>query len=230
MTPLAPWLLWLAGAYLLGSIPFSLLIGLAHGVDIRRHGSGNVGASNAGRLLGRKWGLLVFALDVLKGGLPVLGYGLMSGVIHTQAAAAEGGIVLPTLMWVAVGVAAVLGHVFPVWLRFRGGKGVATGLGAMLGFYPVVTLPAVAALVTWITVTKTTGYISVGSIAAAVVIPLLVVPAGLLLGRPTTELIVFLAMTSLLAALVVFRHRDNLRRLRAGTEGKTAWTGKGDGR
>ncbi len=234
MMPIPSWLLWLAGAYLVGSVPFSLLIGLAQGVDIRKHGSGNVGASNAGRILGKKWGLLVFGLDVLKGCLPVVGYGLSSGMVAGGTAAATGGFanmgandLWPTLMWLAVGVTAVLGHVFPIWLRFRGGKGVATGLGAMLGLWPVVTLPAVAALFLWVGVTKATGYISVGSIAAALAIPLLVVPSGLLMGRGGAEILILLTVTCLLAALVIFRHRDNLARLRTGTEGKTAWTGKG---
>ena len=119
-------------AYLLGSVPFGLLIGLTHGVDIRNRGSGNIGATNLGRILGRKWGYLGFVLDVGKGLVPAWyagsylcrSYGLGARSELTPAA---------QLVWLAVAAAAILGHMFPVYLRFRGGKGVATSLGVVLG-------------------------------------------------------------------------------------------------
>lgn len=218
--PDALWIIWLIAAYVSGSIPYALLLGLAKGVDIREHGSGNVGASNAGRTLGRKWGILCFLLDVLKGLIPVLGYGLMSGAAHGEQSVAA------AFLWLLVGVAAVLGHIFPVWLKFKGGKGAATGLGVMLGFWPVLTLPGIAAGVVWFVMVKATGYISLASIVAAATLPLLALIACVIEGQSPGGTGVFVGLTLALAALVVVRHRDNIVRLRAGTESKAAWAKK----
>src|SRR5690606_24510532 len=142
-------------AYLVGSIPFGLLIGFTKGVDLRAHGSGNIGATNAIRVLGKRLGALCFALDVLKGFLPTLLLGLWLGVAGNR---------LPTTgqAFVHLGLAAcsILGHVFPVWLRFKGGKGVATGFGATLGVWPQMTFPALGALVVWIACARITRYVS----------------------------------------------------------------------
>ena len=224
------WSLWVAGAYAVGSIPFGLLLGLARGVDIRTRGSGNVGATNAGRVLGRTWGILCFVLDVGKGLAPVLAFGL---IFYAQVEAAlrgalgddGGGPALAALAWLAVGAAAVAGHVFPVYLRFKGGKGVATGLGVVLGLWPVVTVPGLIAGVLWLGAVALTRYVSVGSIMAAVSLPVATVISALVLGLSAGEVAVYGGVTALLAALVVLRHRSNLAKLRAGTEPKVSWFG-----
>jgi glycerol-3-phosphate acyltransferase PlsY len=210
------WLSWLVGAYLAGSVPFGLLLGRLKGVDIRQYGSGNVGATNAGRVLGRPWGIACFLLDVGKGLAPVLGYGLATG--PTEQGGAMG-----ALGWLAIGAAAVVGHVFPVWLKFRGGKGVATALGVLLGYWPVLTVPGLVAGLIWVAVVKATGYVSLASMVAAATLPVLAVASGLVLGLTAGEIAVFVGLTALLAGLVIVRHRGNIARLRAGTEGKAAW-------
>lgn len=234
MNTTAAWCLWLAGAYLVGSIPFGLLIGLSRGVDIRDSGSGNVGATNAGRVLGKTWGLLCFLLDVGKGLGPTLGYGLWAGLAcidanNTPAVAAEtatAGEVTAVLAWLAVAVAAVLGHVFPVWLKFKGGKGVATGLGVLLGFWPVLTIPGVIAGLGWLTLVKKTGYVSLASVAASCSLPVLAIISAICWGRGIGETAVYAGVTLVLAALITVRHRGNIRRLREGTESKAAWAKK----
>src|SRR5215510_2681621 len=132
----------LLGSYLLGAVPFALLIGLAKGVDIRKSGSGNVGATNLSRALGRSWGISAFALDFLKGLLPVLAVGWAGGG-RPWAGLAEPHVRM------AAGAIAILGHVFPVYLRFRGGKGVATSFGALTGlaFWAALAAGAVWLLV-----------------------------------------------------------------------------------
>ena len=206
------WLIWLCLAYLAGSIPFGLLMGRLRGVDIRLEGSGNVGATNTGRVLGPVWGLACFLLDGAKGLVPVLGYRLAVGDPNASA--------LSILLWFGVGAAAVMGHIWSLWLGFRGGKGVATGLGVVLGMWPVLTLPGVAGLLIWIIVLKATGYISVASMSAACAMPVLTLISALTQGLQARQTLVFVAVTALLAALVVLRHRSNLSRLRAGTEPK----------
>ena len=222
MPGMMTWLPWLLGAYLLGAVPFGLLIGWARGVDIRQLGSGNVGATNVGRVLGKPLGIACFALDVGKGLGPVLSYHA-AGVAPEIAGDTRW---LGAVLWLAVGVTAVLGHVFPVWLKFRGGKGVATSLGALLGYYPVLTVPALAAAAVWFAVTKATAYVGLASVTAAVAMPVFAVAFGLLIGRDPGEVGVYGGACGLLAILVVARHRGNLARLRAGTEDKVAWAQK----
>lgn len=209
------WLAWLVIAYLAGSVPFGLLIGLARGVDIRVHGSGNVGATNLGRVLGRWWGVLCFMLDVLKGLLPVLLGGLALGYV--------GDATLPVSAawrWLALGVAAVVGHVFPVWLKFRGGKGVATGLGVVLGFFPVLTVAGIVAAAVWGVTVRTTRYVSVASVSAASSLPVAMLAWVFATGYGRAAWLPFTVVTASLAGLVVWRHRTNLARLKAGTEPK----------
>ena len=216
------WLTAVVVAYLLGSVPFGLLLGLARGIDIRTRGSGNVGASNLGRQLGKAWGLGCFALDVAKGLVPVLGYGLVSGLVGGTAHG-----VWPTLGWLGVAAAAMAGHVLPPWLGFRGGKGVATGLGGVLGLYPMLTAAGVVAGLLWLAVTWTTGYISLGSIIAALAMPVLALLAGLMLAQPVGEIVVLVVATLALGLVVVIRHTSNIARLRAGTEGRVSWARRG---
>lgn len=210
-------------AYLVGSIPFGLLIGLAKGVDIRRHGSGNIGATNAIRVLGKPLGALCFLLDVLKGALPTLLLGLWLGVAgHRFPTVAQ------ALTHLGLAACAILGHIFPVWLRFKGGKGVATGFGAMLGVWPQMTLPAVGALAAWILCARLTRYVSVSSIVAGVCLPLFVLVGAAIGARGegiswlegVLRAWPYWSVGAALALLVIVRHRANIGRLRAGTEPK----------
>lgn len=181
-------------AYFLGSIPTGLLLAKAAGVDIRSSGSGNIGATNVYRTLGRSVGVITLVGDCCKGLLPVLAAGYFSF----------------SAPWIAaVGLAAFLGHVYTVFLGFKGGKGVATALGVFLGVAPLAVAGAVAVFVAVVWKTR---YISLGSITAAAVMPGLVAVVD---RRPTLVL-----MTVLVAALVVWKHRENIQRLRAGTENK----------
>ncbi|MBX3358427.1 MAG: glycerol-3-phosphate 1-O-acyltransferase PlsY [Phycisphaeraceae bacterium] len=212
-----PVFIWPLLSYLAGSIPFGLLIGLARGIDIRKHGSGNIGATNAGRVLGRRIGLLCFALDVLKGFGPTLAFGLYSGSAGRFALAPEA-----WAWWLAVAAAAVLGHVFPVWLGFKGGKGVATGFGAMLGVFPLLTIAGALSMIVWIVSARVTRYVSVSSCLAAASLPAWTVVTGLAASRGTIEGVQWpcAGAALLLGVLVIWTHRGNLARVRAGTEPK----------
>ena len=178
-------------AYLLGSIPFSYLVARRRGIDVRTVGSGNVGATNVMRAAGRAAGLTAFALDFVKGAAA-------SDVVRRLAG--------PEVA-AAAAVAAVLGHMYPVWLAFKGGKGVATGAGA---FLPVLPLPTAIGLATFALVAALTRYASVGSIAGASALAL----AAFWLREPSA----LAWAATLVAALIVWKHRGNLRRIAAGTE------------
>ena len=182
------------GAYLLGSIPTGLLLSKAAGVDIRTTGSGNIGATNVYRTLGRGVGIMTLVGDCLKGLLPV--------VAARYLGFAD--------LWVgAVGLAAFLGHVYTVFLGFKGGKGVATALGVFLGVSPYAVL---IALIIFIGVVATSRYISLGSITAAALMPVVV---AFIERKP-----LIVGMAALIAALVIWKHRENIQRLRAGTENR----------
>lgn len=213
------WLLFTLGAYLLGSVSFALILGKLNGINIREHGSGNVGATNLGRALGKKWGILCFLLDLGKGLIPVLSYGLLMELIANKQPVGA----IPMLQWLAVGVAAVAGHVFPVFLGFKGGKGVATSAGALLGFWPVLTVPTLAAGVVWFVVTKATAYVGLASVVAAAALPFFVVGFAVVRGDGADEIVACGSVSALLAALVILRHSSNIKRLREGTEGKVDW-------
>ena len=146
-------------AYLIGSVPFGLIVGKARGIDPRTAGSGNIGATNLGRLLGGKYFALVFGLDLLKGLLPTLSAGAVIGfqVKDRQSC----------LLWIATAAAALLGHVYSVFLKFKGGKGVATSAGVMLGIFPYYTLAFVPALLVFLIALRTMRYVSVASILGA---------------------------------------------------------------
>ena len=197
-------------AYLIGSIPFGVIIARSRGIDLRTRGSGNIGATNVGRVVGRKWGYICFALDVAKGFVPTLALGYCVGFGRPD--------LLEQVAWLAVGFAAVAGHVFSVFLRFRGGKGVATSLGVVLGIFPHFTIPGAAALAVWLIVVGIWRYVSLASVAAAGAFPLLYAGSALL--GLTAGHWVFLAFTVVTAALVIVRHRNNISRLRAGTENR----------
>jgi acyl phosphate:glycerol-3-phosphate acyltransferase len=189
-------LLAILAAYLVGAVPIGWLVARAFGVsDIRRHGSGNIGATNVLRTLGRLPAVVTLLADVLKGYLAVMLGAALGGGEPGLAAAST--------------VAAVVGNCWSVFLGFRGGKGVATGLGALLRTVPLATL---AALPVFVAVVATTRYVSLGSLLAAACVPL----GAVMLGYPRASAVAALAV----AAIVIARHHANIARLRAGTESR----------
>ncbi len=200
----------LVAAYLLGAIPFGLLIGKARGVDVRTVGSRNIGATNVFRCVGARWGILAFACDMLKGfgGVWCAALPLLWGA----AVGADGGLLLRVLC----GTAAMLGHIFPVWLGFRGGKGVSTALGLLLGVAP---LAAGVGLGAWVLSFLASRYVSLASCLAAVVV-------GAMVWTPlyATHPLWFAILITILAALAILKHRANLARLAKGTENRFAFT------
>lgn len=203
MSSILPWLLIAVGSYLLGSIPFGYLAGRLLGVDLRTQGSGNIGATNALRVLGKKWGYAVFLLDFLKAWLPVklaLGWGI---ALMVHPASATGAL---------AGLCALLGHSFPVWLGFKGGKGIASSAGVIVGLF---SLPVfLICLGLWLLLFTTTRYVSVASIGGSLALPVVVAVLFLMHRLDWLALAVSIAM----CALAVWRHRSNITRLRAGTE------------
>lgn len=188
-------LLLVLAAYFVGAFPTSYVVGRAvRGIDLRQHGSGNLGATNAFRVLGWKAATPIFVLDIAKGFIPAYLFARVDG--STIAAWA-----------LAYGAAAIVGHVFSVYVGFRGGKGVATGAGVFLALAPLAVLMGV---VLWLLLVLTTGYVSVASIAAAAAIP----PLAALTGAPG-EVVLFAIV---LAAFVIIVHRANIRRLLRGEE------------
>jgi glycerol-3-phosphate acyltransferase PlsY len=232
------WWPFILGAFLVGSVPFGYLIGRAHGVDLRTVGSKNIGATNLGRALGRRYFFVCFFLDLLKGLIPTAVAGWRAGLL--------GEIVVPADQawgWLAVFAAAVLGHMYTPWLGFQGGKGVATGLGAMLGMFPALTLPGVATLTVFVVVLSLWRYVSAASVTAALSLPFWtwyahgqfqtlrerdgvarLTPAQRLDPTIPNEMPYagwpFVMVAGVLGALVIYRHRGNIQRLIAGTEPK----------
>ena len=194
-------------AYLLGSIPFGhLIVKLKTGQDVRASGSGATGATNVLRTVGKTLGILTFALDIVKGMIAVVLARWITGVGGGETT------------WVVAGAAilAIIGHVFPVWLGFKAGKGVATGLGVFLAIAPVAALCAFAL---FILIVAKTRYISLGSILGTVVmIPLILWWNGWV--WPSLFLPQMLVAITVITAVIVFKHSDNLKRLMAGTENK----------
>lgn len=203
--------LLIAFAYLLGSVPFGVLIASAYGKDLRSIGSGNIGATNVARALGKKWAYVCFVLDCLKGLVPMLIAKLIISELTVGALS----------LWLAVGCAAIMGHVFPIYLRFKGGKGVATSLGVVLGLYPYYTIPGVAALAIWVGTVLIWRYISLASITAAVAFPIsLIVSIGLLGKWRFLQLWPLIVMALVMGLLVIVRHAENIKRLLEGSETK----------
>nr|HDN00095.1 glycerol-3-phosphate 1-O-acyltransferase [Deltaproteobacteria bacterium] len=193
---LLPQIIWPIGSYLLGSIPFGLLLAHCKGIALRKHGSGNIGATNVARVMGKGWGLLTLAADLAKGLLPVL------GCIWVMAGAAD------IDLWIAfTGLGAVMGHCYSIFFRFRGGKGVATASGVFLGVCPFAVGVAVF---TFIVVLKKWGYVSVGSLSVALFMPIL-----MHFFCPAYELEL---MAWGITFVIWIRHRDNIKRLIEGKE------------
>lgn len=186
-------------AYFLGSIPVGVMLGRLKGVDPRKTGSGNIGATNVMRAAGKKLGVVTLILDAAKGFVPVALATLLG---------------VPLCVVALVGLVAFLGHVFPVFLRFKGGKGVATALGVYLAISPVTIL---AAFVVFVIVAAIWRYVSLASMIGATVVPI-----GLyLIGAPWS----FVVMAVLITLVVIVRHKDNITRLVKGTESKLSFSG-----
>jgi len=192
-------------SYLLGSIPFGFLAGRLAGIDIRQVGSGNVGATNVVRVLGKRYGYPVFILDVLKG----------FGAVKIAMLVAPGKAPdwnSPEIFGILAAISSVLGHLYPPWLKFNGGKGVATSAGALLALAPVATLIGVAV---WLIVFWLTGYVSLASVIAAIILPLVILFVS---WHDQREIKPLVYSSVCVAAIVVWRHRSNLVRLVRGTE------------
>ncbi|MGH7244444.1 MAG: glycerol-3-phosphate 1-O-acyltransferase PlsY [Phycisphaerales bacterium] len=222
---LVQWLIAVVVAFLFGSFPTGYMIGRARGVDIRKLGSGNIGATNVGRVFGRGAWFLCFSGDFLKGFVPVLGIGILSGLAGKWSPA-------PTqaLLWCCVLAGAILGHMYTPWLGFKGGKGVATALGSLLGFFPIMTFAGLAALGVFVLVLKVSRYVSLASICATASLPLFVLlqtgatlwlrPDAMDIAAATGAGLSVAGLTALLSCMMIWRHRGNIARLRAGTEPK----------
>ena len=200
------------GAYLLGSIPTALIIASSHGKDLRSIGSGNLGATNLSRALGRKWGFFCFCLDALKGLAPM---SIAAGLISSPTGIDE------LFLTLGVAVAAVLGHVFPVYIKFKGGKGVATSFGVALGLWPYYTACALCAVVVWVIVVFLKRYISLASIVASVAFTVALVAAiAFIPAWSFADLWPLLIVAVVIPVMVIVRHRENIKRIMAGTESK----------
>ncbi|MDR3089651.1 MAG: glycerol-3-phosphate 1-O-acyltransferase PlsY [Desulfobulbaceae bacterium] len=193
--------LLILASYLIGALPFGLFIGKLAGVDVRKEGSGNIGATNVNRLLGKRLGTLTLVCDVLKSYLPMLAANF---IVHGQPKAE---------LWVAVcGLAAVVGHIFPIYLQFKGGKGVATALGMFLFLSPMAVG---LALLCFLMTVWCSGFVSAGSLAAATVMPIMLWLGG--------ESVVKIIACLPVVALIWLKHHENIRRLLRGEE--KSWRG-----
>ena len=191
----------LLAAYAIGSIPAAYLAGKSRGIDLRKHGSGNLGATNVFRVLGPRIGVAVFLFDMLKGALPVLYFWRW----------VDPSIASPVIVQILCGIAAITGHVRPMWLGFgKGGKGVATAGGVFLALAPVETSLALAAFAVTL---LASGYVSLGSLVAATLLPVL------LLIRDGARAPLFI-VCAIVAVFVFWTHRANIDRLRQGTENR----------
>lgn len=202
--PVLAYILTALGAYLLGSIPTGFLVARTRGVDIRTVGSKNMGATNVFRVLGRGPGIFVLLVDALKGWGAIA---LTRYVIHSHYA--YGGGLNETGAPIVAGLFAILGHIYTCWLKFKGGKGIATSAGVMIALVPWALLISLAM---WLVSFVATRYVSIASIAAAAVLPIAT--------WFTTHDLMLTGVTSLVAALAIYKHKANVQRLRNGTENR----------
>ena len=214
--PVLAYILTALAAYLLGSVPFGYLVAKAKGIDIRSVGSGNIGATNAMRVLGKPAGIFVLLMDALKGYIacsliPPLIFNTLAPHFYGPAVFFQTEPVgMQERFFAIAGICAVLGHNYTCWLNFKGGKGIATTAGVYLALAPWAVLVSLIVFILLVLLTK---YVSVGSIAAAVALPVTVwtmTPHNILLGIVTTAL----------GALAIYKHKGNIQRLRAGTENR----------
>ena len=208
------WILWCAGAYLVGSIPFGFLIGKLRGKDIRTLGSKNIGATNVYRTVGKPWGILAFLCDFLKGFLPTFAAQAVSGRYGDAL------VYLPLV----VGLLTVAGHMWTCFMKFKGGKGVATGFGMLVALMPVLVLTAFAV---WMVVMLVSHYVSLGSVVAAAFLMVTVwlplsdwIKCGLFRGCKGYHDLPLCILVTVLCAFTIWKHRTNIVRLRAHAESK----------
>jgi glycerol-3-phosphate acyltransferase PlsY len=194
----------LIGSYLMGSIPFGYLIGRMAGIDIRKVGSCNIGATNVVRILGKRYGYAVFLLDFFKG----FGAVKLSMLLAMRSPL---GWISPELVGIIAAVSSIVGHSFPLWLKFHGGKGVATSAG---GLFALTAIGGLIGLGIWIVMFWLTHYVSVASITAALLLPVVILLISWRDERP--KAIFYFSLCA--AAVVIWRHRSNLSRLMRGTE------------
>ncbi len=206
MNSALPYLVLIPVAYLLGAVPFGLIIGRSRGVDIRTVGSKNIGATDVLRTVGKSWGILTLILDALKGLIPAALFPVLAARVFDLDTV--------NVMRVACGCAAVLGHNYPVYLKFKGGKGIATTAGALIGIAPLSLL---CGIVTFAIVFATSRMVALGSCCAAIVIP----ASAWLLGRDDGILIP--VVLTLLGILAIWRHKANIKRILSGTENRIAF-------
>lgn len=195
-------------SYLIGGIPFGYLIAVAKGIDIRTQGSGNIGATNVGRVLGKKYGLIIFILDMLKG----------FAVVFFVPAAVSSAVNIPTtagnLLVILCGFCAVMGHAFPVYLKFKGGKAVATSFGVFVWLAP---MSIAIAFGVWLITVIVTRYVSLGSMIGSMALVGFIV---VVVDSPFSDNVYLTAMSVAVAILIIARHTSNIQRIIAGTEKK----------
>lgn len=220
------WFCWVvlgAMGYFSGSVPFAYLLAKSRGIDLATVGSGNFGATNLGRALGKPMGFLCFFLDAAKGALPVLLAGWWMGLLGKSAIEIDA---YAAWSWLGVALFAMVGHTLSPWIGFKGGKGVSTAFGALLALWPSVTVPALAAFLLWALVLLIFRFVSLASIVAALAIPCFIavgaalMPSELAVYDRFQRALPFLALTGLIALFVVWKHRSNIARLKSGTEPK----------
>lgn len=199
-------------AYLLGSVPFAMIIAKAYGKDLRKIGSGNIGATNLSRAVGKKWAYFCFVLDTTKGLVPML---IVSKIISLPPTQTE------LLLSLVVGCAAVAGHIFPIYIKFKGGKGVATSFGVALGLWPYYTICALIALICWISSVLIWRYISLASIIAAISFPIALTTITILNKTWQFQNLWPLFIASIIIPLmVIIKHHENVIRIIKGKEHK----------
>ena len=196
------WFISIVAAYVVGGIPFGVLIAKTKGVNIREHGSKNIGATNVGRLLGKPLGMACFILDVLKGAVPVICAGLIAGTFGEQLSQTT---TIELLLWIAVAFAALLGHMYSPWLKFGGGKGVATTFGGMIAMWPLLTIPILVSFASWILAVKALKLISLASLVAATVLFIATV-LMVFMESTVSHAWPLMAVTLLIAVMVFWKH------------------------
>lgn len=211
MAPGVAFALAAAGTYLLAAVPFGFVIAKLHGIDLRRSGSGNIGATNAARALGTGWFFPIFALDFLKGFAPVF----WMAPILAEAYPLEGVAWMTALLMSLLGFAAIAGHLYPIWLNFKGGKGAATGVGVVFGLNPIA---GAGALGVFVLVLVATRFVSLGSIFGAFASPLLHLLHGGRFAVDPYQKHVITAFLALVSLFVIVRHRQNIARILRGEE------------
>jgi len=199
------WLLSAVTCYLIGSIPSGYLVARSQGIDIRQHGSKNIGATNVLRVMGKKWGYLVFFCDASKGFLAVKVGELIAGGFGAS----------PTINGIIAATTCILGHNYTIWLGFKGGKGIATSAGVSLALFPPLVVLSV--LLVWVIVFSVSRYVSLASITAVVTLPIAIVLFG---GKTGNDLWLLVIFSILVGALAILRHRTNIKRLLNGTESR----------